>query len=135
MIPFLDMKSVYAELKPELDAAYLRVMESGWFVLGKEVEAFEQEYAAFCGSRHCVGLGNGLEALELTLRAWGLGRGDEVIVPPYTFVATVNAVLMHHALPARRIHKPHLVGRRFREVDIVARSHRQVMCLEPVGDD
>jgi len=57
MIPFLDMKSVYTELKPELDAAYLRVMESGWFVLGKEVEAFEAEYAAFCGTKHCVGLG------------------------------------------------------------------------------
>jgi hypothetical protein len=70
MIPFLDMKSAYAELKTELDAAYHRVMDSGWFVLGKEVEAFEAEYAAFCGSRHCVGLGNGLEALELCLRAW-----------------------------------------------------------------
>src|SRR5260221_589515 len=62
MIPFLDMKSVYAELKPELDAAFARVMESGWFVLGKEVEAFEAEYAAFCGTKHCVGLANGLEA-------------------------------------------------------------------------
>ena len=69
MIPFLDMKSVYAELKPELDAAFTRVMESGWFVLGKEVEAFEAEYAAFCGTKYCVGLGNGLEALELVLRA------------------------------------------------------------------
>ena len=92
MIPFLDMKSVYAELKPELDAAYARVMESGWFVLGKEVEAFEQEYAAFCGTRHCVGLGNGLEALELTLRAWDLGAGDEVIVPSNTYIATWLAV-------------------------------------------
>jgi dTDP-4-amino-4,6-dideoxygalactose transaminase len=92
MIPFLDMKSVYTELKPELDAAYARVMESGWFVLGKEVEAFEQEYAAFCGTRHCVGLGNGLEALELTLRAWGLGPGDEVIVPSNTYIATWLAV-------------------------------------------
>jgi dTDP-3-amino-3,4,6-trideoxy-alpha-D-glucose transaminase len=92
MIPFLDMKSVYAELKPELDAAYGRVMESGWFVLGKEVEAFEQEYAAFCGTRHCVGLGNGLEALELTLRGWDLGPGDEVIVPSNTYIATWLAV-------------------------------------------
>src|SRR3982750_1361767 len=92
MIPFLDMKAVYAELKPELDAAYARVMESGWFVLGKEVDAFEQEYAAFCGTRHCVGLGNGLEALELTLRAWDLGPGDEVIVPSNTYIATWLAV-------------------------------------------
>ena len=92
MIPFLDMKSVYAELKPELDAAYHRVMESGWFVLGKEVEAFEAEYAAFCGTRHCVGLGNGLEALELVLRAWDLGPGDEVIVPSNTYIATWLAI-------------------------------------------
>lgn len=92
MIPFLDMKSVYAELKPELDAAYARVMESGWYVLGKEVEAFEAEYAAFCGTSHCVGLGNGLEALELVLRAWNIGPGDEVIVPSNTYIATWLAV-------------------------------------------
>src|SRR5215471_2079593 len=92
MIPFLDMKSVYAELKPELDAAFQRVMESGWFVLGREVEAFETEYAAFCGTHHCVGLGNGLEALELVLRAWDLGAGDEVIVPSNTYIATWLAV-------------------------------------------
>lgn len=92
MIPFLDMKSVYAELKPELDAAYARVMESGWYVLGKEVEAFEAEYAAFCGTRHCVGVANGLEALEMVLRAWDIGAGDEVIVPSNTYIATWLAV-------------------------------------------
>ena len=54
-------------------------MDSGWFVLGREVEAFEAEYASFCGTRHCVGLGNGLEALELCLRAWDIGAGDEVL--------------------------------------------------------
>src|ERR1700757_198564 len=86
------MKAAYAELKPGLDAAYARVMESGWFVLGKEVEAFEQEYAAFCGTRYCIGLGNGLEALELTLRAWDIGAGDEVIVPSNTYIATWLAV-------------------------------------------
>ncbi len=91
-IPFLDMKPAYEELKPELDAAYERVMRSGWFVLGKEVEAFEAEYAAFCGTRHCVGLGNGLEALELVLRAWDVGPGDEVIVPSNTYIATWLAV-------------------------------------------
>ena len=92
MIPFLDMKSVYQELRPELDAAYRRVMESGWYVLGREVEAFEAEYAAFCGTRHCIGLGNGLEALELTLRCWNIGAGDEVIVPSNTYIATWLAV-------------------------------------------
>jgi dTDP-4-amino-4,6-dideoxygalactose transaminase len=92
MIPFLDMKSGYAELKAELDAAYARVMESGWYVLGKEVAAFEAEYAAFCGTKHCVGLGNGLEALELTLRGWDIGADDEVIVPSNTYIATWLAV-------------------------------------------
>jgi dTDP-4-amino-4,6-dideoxygalactose transaminase len=92
MIPFLDMKSAYTELKAELDAAYARVMESGWFVLGKEVEAFEAEYAAYCGTRHCIGLGNGLEALEFCLRGWDIGPGDEVIVPSNTYIATWLAV-------------------------------------------
>lgn len=92
MIPFLDLKPAYAELKPALDAAYRRVMESGWFVLGEEVEAFEAEYAAYCGTRYCVGLGNGLEALELVLRAWDIGPGDEVIVPSNTYIACWLAV-------------------------------------------
>ena len=92
MIPFLDLKAIYDELKPELDEAYHRVMRSGWFVLGKEVEAFESEYAAYCGTGHCVGLGNGLEALELVLRGWNIGAGDEVIVPSNTYIATWLAV-------------------------------------------
>ncbi len=92
MIPFLDLKWAYAELKSELDAAYTRVMDSGWFVLGREVEAFEAEYAAFCGTRHCIGVGNGLEALELCLRGWDIAAGDEVIVPSNTYIATWLAV-------------------------------------------
>lgn len=91
-VPFLDMKPIYDELKPELDAAYERVMRSGWFVLGKEVEAFEAEYAAYCCAKHCIGLGNGLEALELVLRGWDIGAGDEVIVPSNTYIATWLAV-------------------------------------------
>jgi dTDP-4-amino-4,6-dideoxygalactose transaminase len=92
VIPFLDLKWAYAELKSELDAAYTRVMDSGWFVLGREVEAFEAEYAAFCGTRHCIGVGNGLEALELCLRGWDIAAGDEVIVPSNTYIATWLAV-------------------------------------------
>jgi hypothetical protein len=92
MIPFLDLKPAYAELKPQLDAAYARVMESGWFVLGKEVEAFEQEYAAYCGTAHCVGLGNGLEALELGAAGLGHRAGRRVIVPSNTYIATWLAV-------------------------------------------
>lgn len=98
-IPFLDMKSPYLELQEELDSAYRRVMESGWYVLGGEVDEFEREFADFCGVRHCIGVGNGLEALHLVLRAWGIGPGDEVIVPSNTYIATWLAVTYTGARP------------------------------------
>lgn len=91
-VSFLDMKAPYLELKSEMDKAYHRVMESGWYVLGKEVEAFEQEFAQYCGVKHCIGVGNGLDALYLVLKAWGIGEGDEVIVPSNTYIATWLAV-------------------------------------------
>ncbi len=99
MVPFLDLKAPYAELKDEMDAACRRVMESGWYILGREVEAFEAEYAAYCGARHCVGTGNGLEALHLILRAMDIGQGDEVIVPANTFIATWLAISYAGAVP------------------------------------
>jgi dTDP-4-amino-4,6-dideoxygalactose transaminase len=92
MIPFLDLRAATAELRPELDAAMSRVLDSGWFVLGPEVEAFEAEWAAATGCAHAVGVGTGLDALELALRAFDVGPGDEVIVPSHTFVATWLAV-------------------------------------------
>lgn len=98
-IPFLDLKAPYLELKDELDAAYRRVMESGWYILGQEVEAFEEEFAAYCGAKHCVGVGNGLEALHLIIRAMGIGPGDEVIVPSNTYIATWLAVSYAGATP------------------------------------
>ena len=91
-VPFLDLGQTYFEIRDELDAAYRRVMNSGWFILGDEVRAFEQEFAAYCGTKHCVGVGNGLEALQLILRAYGIGPGDEVIVPANTYIATWLAV-------------------------------------------
>lgn len=91
-VPFLDFVGPYEELKSELDAAYERFMRSAWYILGKECEAFEQEFAAYCGSKYCVGVGNGLEALHLLLRAYGIGKGDEVIVPSNTYIATWLAV-------------------------------------------
>jgi dTDP-4-amino-4,6-dideoxygalactose transaminase len=99
MIPFLDLKATYLELKPEFDEAYHRVMDSGWYLLGKEAENFESEYAAYCESAHCVSLGSGLDALELVLRAWNIGPGDEVIVPSHTFIATWLAVTSTGATP------------------------------------
>ncbi|MDD2272284.1 MAG: DegT/DnrJ/EryC1/StrS family aminotransferase [Desulfuromonadaceae bacterium] len=98
-IPFLNLKSPYIELKEELDAAYQRVMESGWYILGNEVEAFESEFAAYCEAKHCVGVGNGLEALHLIVRAYEIGPGDEVIVPANTYIATWLAVTHAGATP------------------------------------
>jgi dTDP-4-amino-4,6-dideoxygalactose transaminase len=98
-VPFLDMKPHYLELKDELDQAYQRVMESGWYILGGEVEAFEQEFAAYVASQHCVGVGNGLEALQLILMSYGIGAGDEVIVPANTYIASWLAVSYTGARP------------------------------------
>ncbi len=98
-VPFLDFTAPYEELKPELDEAYFRFMRSAWYVLGKEVEAFEEEYANFSGVKYCVGVGNGLEALHLALRAYGIGKNDEVIVPSNTYIATWLAVSYAGATP------------------------------------
>jgi len=98
-VPFLDLVGPYEELKAELDEAYFHFMRSAWYVLGKEVETFEQEFADYCGARHCVGVGNGLEALHLILRAYDIGKGDEVIVPSNTYIATWLAVSYADAVP------------------------------------
>ena len=98
-IPFLDLKAASTELREELDAAYHRVMDSGWYILGEEVDAFEAEWAAYCGVRYCVGVGNGLDALHLILRAMDIGTGDEVIVPSNTYIATWLAVSYAGATP------------------------------------
>ena len=98
-VPFLDFAGPYEELKAELDEAYQRFMRSGWYIMGKELEAFEQEFAAYCGSKYCVGVGNGLEALHLILRAHDIGKGDEVIVPSNTYIATWLAASYAEATP------------------------------------
>lgn len=98
-VPFLDLKFPYIELKNELDAAYHRVMESGWYILGSEVEAFEAEFAAYCEAEQCIGVANGLDALHLIVRAYGIGPGDEVIVPSNTYIATWLAVTHAGATP------------------------------------
>lgn len=98
-IPFLELKAAYMELKEELDAAYHRVVESGRYILGAEVEAFENEYASYCEANYCVGVASGLDALHLALRALGVGPGDEVIVPSNTYIATWLAVGQCGATP------------------------------------
>lgn len=98
-VPFLDLKSTYLELQEELDNAYKTVMNSGWYILGEEVQEFEHEFSNYCGTKHCIGVGNGLEALHLVLRAWEISSGDEVIVPSNTYIATWLAVTYTGAIP------------------------------------
>lgn len=98
-VPFSDFHSPYQELKAELDSAYARFIQSGWYILGQEVEKFEEEYANYCGVKYCVGVANGLDAMQLVLKAWGIGPGDEVIVPSNTYIATWLAVSLVGATP------------------------------------
>ena len=98
-VPFLDFVGPYEELKAELDEAYFRFMRTAWYILGREVEAFEQEFAEYCGVKHCVGVANGLDALHLILRAYDIGPGHEVIVPSNTYIATWLAVSQVGATP------------------------------------
>ena len=99
MIPFLDLKAPHVELRDEINTAIARVVDSGWYILGPEVDAFESEYAAYCEASHCIGLANGLDALHLALRAMDVGPGDEVIVPSNTYIATWLAVSQCGATP------------------------------------
>jgi dTDP-4-amino-4,6-dideoxygalactose transaminase len=98
-VPFLDLLAAYRELKDEIDAAVARVLDSGWYILGPEVDAFETEWASYCEAAHAVGVANGLDALILALRALDIGTGDEVIVPSNTYIATWLAVTAVGARP------------------------------------
>src|SRR5579863_10042390 len=98
-VPYLDLKAQYRSIKPEIDAAIARVLDSCQFVLGPEVADFEQEFAAYCGKSECIALNSGTSALHLALLAAGVGPGDEVITVPFTFVASVAAVIYTGARP------------------------------------
>ena len=99
MIPFVDLKAQYHSIKPKIDAAIAGVLESSQFVLGREVTAFEAEFAAYCQTSHAIGVNSGTSALHLALLAAGVGPGDEVITVPFTFVATVAAIRYTGARP------------------------------------
>jgi len=98
-IPFFDLAATYQEIKAELDSVYFEVTQKSHFILGPELEKFEHDFAAYCDSRYCVGVGNGLDALVLILRALNVGPDDEVIVPSHTFIATWLAVMAVGAKP------------------------------------
>jgi dTDP-4-amino-4,6-dideoxygalactose transaminase len=99
LIPFLDLKAQYQQMKPEIDAAVIRVIDSAHFVLGPEVAAFEERFASYCNVRHCLAVNSGTSALHLALLAAGVGAGDEVITVSMTFVATTAAILYSGARP------------------------------------
>ncbi len=99
MIPYADLRSQYHSIKGEIDQAIARVLEESQFILGKEVAALEQEFAGYCGARFAIGVNSGTSALHLALLAAGIGPGDEVITVPFTFVATVAAILYAGARP------------------------------------
>lgn len=99
MIPYLDLGSQYRSIKPEIDAAVLRVLDSSQFILGEEVVAFEREFAAYCSADDAIGVNSGTSALHLALLAAGVGPGDEVITVPFTFVATAAAIVYAGARP------------------------------------
>jgi dTDP-4-amino-4,6-dideoxygalactose transaminase len=98
-IPLVDLKAQHAEIAAEVTAGFARVCENTAFILGAEVAAFEREFAAYCGVAHCIGVGNGTDAIELIVRACGLGEGDEVLVPANTFIASALGVMRAGARP------------------------------------
>jgi len=98
-VPLFDTSTALEPLRGELHDAVTRVLDSGHFILGKEVEAFEQEMAAYCGAKHAIGVANGTEAITVALRAMGVGPGDEVVVPSFTFYASAEAIPPTGATP------------------------------------
>src|SRR5258708_29172669 len=112
-VPFLDLKSQYQSIKPEIDAAVSSVLDSCQFILGEQVAGFEREFAAYCDTTECVALNSGTSALHLALLAAGVGPSDEVITVPFTFVASAAAVLYTGAksvlldIDARRLNMDH----------------------------
>lgn len=124
MIKFLDLKAVNQRYAAQIRSAFDRVLESGWYLLGTELEQFETEYAAYCRAAHAVGVASGLDALTLILRAYGFGPGDEIIVPANTYIATVLAVTACGAEPVFAEPNPqtHLIDRAAVEEKITART-------------
>ncbi|MGC8745680.1 MAG: DegT/DnrJ/EryC1/StrS family aminotransferase, partial [Candidatus Saccharicenans sp.] len=99
MIPILDLKAQYASIEKEIDEAIKKVLRSGQFILGPEVEALEKEVASLCGCKYGIGVASGTDALRLTLEALEIGPGDEVITTPFTFIATASCILHCGAKP------------------------------------
>lgn len=129
-IPFVDLTRQHQVISREIESAMKGVLDSGWFIQGPQLEAFEQEFAAYCDVAHCVGVGNGLDALVLLLRAYGIGPGDEIIVPTNTFIATWLAVTAVGAtiVPVEPDERTHNLSPAMLEAHITPRTR----CIMPV---
>lgn len=99
MIKFLDLKAINEMHRLEMEAAIKRVLDSGWYLLGKEIESFEKEFSEYCGVKHCIGCANGLDALKLIIQAYGFGVGDEIIAPANTYIASLISISANGATP------------------------------------
>lgn len=99
MIKFLDLKAINEQYRTEIDEAIKKVLDSGWYILGNELDVFEQEFAKFCGTKYAIGVANGLDALTLIIKAYGFGLGDEIIVPANTYIASILAISANGATP------------------------------------
>ena len=99
MIKFLDLKAINEQHRLEMEAAIKRVLDSGWYLLGKEIESFEKEFSKYCGVKHAVGCENGLDALKLIIQAYGFGPGDEIVAPANTYIASLISISANGATP------------------------------------
>ena len=99
MIKFLDLKAINEQHRLEMEAAIKRVLDSGWYLLGKEIESFEKEFSKYCGVKHAVGCANGLDALKLIIQAYGFGPGDEIVAPANTYIASLISISANGATP------------------------------------
>jgi dTDP-4-amino-4,6-dideoxygalactose transaminase len=99
LIPFLDLKKINKRHENEFNNVFNKFLDSGWYILGKDVENFEKEFADYCGVKHCIGVANGLDALTLIIKAYGFGIGDEIIVPSNTYIASILAISANGATP------------------------------------
>ncbi|MEK5146084.1 DegT/DnrJ/EryC1/StrS family aminotransferase [Psychrobacillus sp. FSL K6-4615] len=99
MIPFLDLKAINEQYQEVISDELNKVLKSGWYILGESVEKFEGKFASYCGSRYCVGVANGLDALSLIIKAFDIGEGDEVIVPSNTYIASMLSISLNGATP------------------------------------
>lgn len=99
MIPFLDLKAINAKYKDEIKARIDKVLDSGWYLLGEQNKQFEGNFAAYCGARYCIGCANGLDALRLIIKAYGFGKGDEIIAPANTYIASILAITDNGCTP------------------------------------